>query len=484
MGAFGILSYGVYAPQRRIARAAIYDALGWAQPSLKGLARGVRAYCAWDEDAVTMAVEASRAALRDLGAPHPQSLCLATTTAPFLDRQNAGIVAAALDLPSATHVFEAGGSQRAATSALIGIAQSRPKTALLAAGDNRPTKPASPMEMLSGDAGAALVIGEGAAIAEIVGVTSLYADFVDHYRSARSGEDYTLEERWFRDEAIAKIVPRTVGPLLSEAGVGAADVDCLVAPATTPQLASATAKALDIPKDKLADSLFEICGHAGAAHPLLMLAKALDSAKPGALVLVIALGQGCDAILLRTTEAIVDYQNRNASACLDQYREEANYTKFLAARGAIKIDWGMRAERDNRTAQTVAYDKSRDLYGFVGGVCSVCDTPQFPRSRRCVNPDCNALDTQTDYRFADRPAYVKSYTEDWLAFTRDPPLIYGNVSFDGGGNIFMEMTGFAPGDLNIGSPVDMYFRIKDIDEARGFHRYFWKAGPPQGERDG
>ena len=137
----------------------------------------------------------------------------------------------------------------------------------------------------------------------------------------------------------------------------------------------------------------------------------------------------------------------------------------------------MRAERDNRTAQTVAYDKSRDIYGFVGGVCSACRTAQFPKSRRCVNPDCNALDAQSDYRFADKHGAVKSFTEDWMAFTREPPLIYGNVSFEGGGNVFMEMADFAPGEAAVGAAVEMRFRIKDIDGPRGFHRYFWKAAP-------
>ncbi len=93
-------------------------------------------------------------------------------------------------------------------------------------------------------------------------------------------------------------------------------------------------------------------------------------------------------------------------------RIEDNYPRFLASNGQFHPDWGMRAERDNRTAQTVAFDKSRDIYGLVGGICTSCGTPQFPKARRCVNPECNALDTQQDYRFADIPATVKSFTED------------------------------------------------------------------------
>ena len=264
-----------------------------------------------------------------------------------------------------------------------------------------------------------------------------------------------------------------VGPLLQESDVRPEDIAHFIAPTANPALAGTAAKAVGVGKETLADSLFETCGHAGAAHPLLMLTNVLDQAKPGALVLLTALGQGCDAVLLRVADRIQDMQARPAPQ--DNAAVEENYMRFLAAHGGADIDWGMRAERDNRTAQTVAYNKSRDVYGFVGGLCSACGTPQFPKSRRCVNPDCGALDTQTDYRFADRRGRVKSFTEDWLAFTREPPLIYGNVSFDGGGNVFMEMTDFAPGEAAIGAPLTMRFRIKDIDPARGFHRYFWKA---------
>ena len=31
--------------------------------------------------------------------------------------------------------------------------------------------------------------------------------------------------------------------------------------------------------------------------------------------------------------------------------------------------------------------------------------------------------------------------------------------------------------LDVGQPMRMMFRIKDIDTARGFRRYFWKAAP-------
>ena len=484
MGTYGILSCGAYVPRKRMSRAAIFDAIGWAQPSLKGLAKGVRSFGAWDENAITMAVEAARSTLHH-SSPLPDTVCFASTTAPFLDRQNAGVVAAALDLSENTHAFDTSGSQRAATSALICLIANKGVNSLLTTADCRKTKPASPLEMQYGDAGASVLIGDGKPIAEIIGVNSVYSDFVDHYRTAESQTDYVLEERWYREEGLTKVAPSAILLLLERHGVKASDIDHVVAPLPNPALGRSVVKSIGANSNVLAESLFEHCGYAGAAHPLLLLARTLEQAKPGEWILLTAFGQGCDAILLRATDAITEAPGRgNVQQQLEDSIIEETYTRFLAAAGALDIERGMRGERDNRTAQSVAYNKSRDIYGFVGGVCSTCDTPQFPKSRRCVNPDCGALDTQSDYRFADRRATIKSFTEDWMAFTREPPLIYGNVSFEGGGNVFMEMAGFQPGDAAIGSPVEMMFRIKDIDEARGFHRYFWKAAPIRGGANG
>ena len=48
---FGILSYGAYLPRARLQRKAIAAANSWFAPGLRGLAKGERAMCNWDEDA-------------------------------------------------------------------------------------------------------------------------------------------------------------------------------------------------------------------------------------------------------------------------------------------------------------------------------------------------------------------------------------------------------------------------------------------------
>ena len=62
--ASGILSFGGYVPRIRLNRQSIADANSWFNPGLKGLAKGERSMANWDEDSVTMAVEAARDCLK------------------------------------------------------------------------------------------------------------------------------------------------------------------------------------------------------------------------------------------------------------------------------------------------------------------------------------------------------------------------------------------------------------------------------------
>jgi hydroxymethylglutaryl-CoA synthase len=115
----GILSFGAYIPRLRLQRQAAVAANSWFNPALKAQAKGVRAICNWDEDAVTMAVEAARDCLSGFDRTAVKSLQFASTTFPFRDRLNAGIVAEALNIASGVAALDVAATQRAGTSALM-----------------------------------------------------------------------------------------------------------------------------------------------------------------------------------------------------------------------------------------------------------------------------------------------------------------------------------------------------------------------------
>lgn len=471
----GIIAAAVHVPRRRMPRAALAAAHGWAAPPGRPPA-GARAIAGWDEDAITLGVAAARA----LGPmPVPESVTLASTTHPFADRSNAGVLSAALDLPDHVEAADAGGSLRAGATALARALRSvRPgERALLCAADVRPARPGSAAESQIGDAGAALLVGTDDTLADLLGHAVVSADFVDHYRAAGADGDYALEERWIRDEAVARLVPVAVQRVLGPHGLTPGEVERVALAFPTPALERAAARAAGLSAPP--ETIHQRMGHAGTAHALVALISALETARPGEHILLLAFGQGVEALLLRATDRIGALRPTLAPALANGI-EDGNYTRFLAQRGLIDFDWGIRAERDQRTAHSAAWRRARDLLAFVGGRCPRCGTVQFPRSNACVNPNCRAIGVQEPHRLADSHGTLASFTRDWQAHHPDPPLIYGNVRFAEGGNALMEFADSVDADLAVGQRVDFAFRIKDRDDRRHFTRYFWKAVPAAG----
>ncbi|MGA8600389.1 MAG: 3-oxoacyl-[acyl-carrier-protein] synthase III C-terminal domain-containing protein [Beijerinckiaceae bacterium] len=475
----GILAYGGYIPLRRLSRAAIAQANGWFNSALKSRAKGERAMANWDEDSVTMAVAAARDCLGERDRDDISALHFASTSFPFLDRLNAGIVAGALNLKSETAAHDHAATQRGGTSALalaLEAADSGPP--LVIAADKRQTKAAGTLEMDVGDGAAALLVGSGDVIAELVGKATRTIDFVDHYRADGFAYDYPWEERWIRDEGYQKIVAETLAALLQDANIKATDVSAFCMPCTLPRVVASLAKKGGMRDDAVQDNMNATCGETGAAHPLLMLARALESAKTGDLILVAGFGQGSDVLAFRATERIANFKPKlGVKGHLARRREEKNYQRFLSFNELVTMERGMRSEVDKATALSALYRKRDMLTGFIGGRCSVCGTVQFPKSNICVNPNCNAAHTQEDQPFADLNGKIMSYTADELTYTPDPPACYGMIQFEVGGRIMMDFTDIEPRDLEVGRDMDMVFRVKDRDPQRGFVRYFWKAAP-------
>jgi 3-hydroxy-3-methylglutaryl CoA synthase len=476
----GILAYGAYIPRLRLQRKAIAAANTWFNPALRGQAKGERAIANWDEDTITMGVEAARDCLHGVDRGGLAAVVLASTTHPFDDRQNAGVLANALNLRSSIRSQDAGGSMRAGASALAAVFAGPPAdgAVLVVGADHRQTRAASSQEMQYGDGAAAILVGRGQPIARLLGAHTETVDFVHQFRMSDREHDYAWEERWIRDEGYLKIVPTAVNALLEAAGVDAASITHFCMPSTLGRIGGGVAKKLGIPEGAVRDTLAAVCGDTGAAHPLLMLAGALEDAKPGDRILLAAFGEGCDALLFEVTAAIAGLAaRRGVKGSLARRREDGNYMRFLAFNGIVDLERGMRAEVDKGTPLTVLYRNRDMVQGLVGGKCRNCGTVQFPRSRYCAEPTCNALDSQDDHRFADSTAKVLSYTADVLTYSPDPPAYYGMIQFDEGGRLLADFTDVDAGGVDVGTPMRMAFRIKDVDSARGFVRYFWKATP-------
>jgi len=477
----GLVAFGGYVPRLRLSRKAVVEANSWFNAGLKAYAKGERAMCNWDEDALTMAVEAARDCLAGERPKDLKAVYLASTTLPFQDRQNAGVLTTALSLGQNLMTLDVTGSQRAGASGLINAlnaVKGSGGTALFVASEHRNAKAAGTQELLYGDGAAALLLGAENTVADYLGGAQVAVDFVDHYRGQGEEFDYAWEERWIRDEGYMKIAPRAIKGALDAAGLKAEQIDVFLMPTLIRGVADGVAKRCGVKAEAVKDNLYAVMGDSGAAHPLVMLSLALQDAKPGQTIMTVGWGQGCDALIFRATERLAALKPRQGvKGYLARRKEETNYQKYLSFNGLVEQERGLRSEVDKQTALSALYRKRDMLTSMIGGKCRICGTVQFPKSNYCVNPNCGAHDSQDDQPFADMPAKVQSWTADNLTYSLDPPQHFGMVVFQEGGRLMADITDVDPGKVEVGMPMRMMFRIKEVDPQRGFTKYFWKAAP-------
>jgi len=211
----------------------IVQNMAWYFPVIMAVAGGEKSVANWDEDAISMAVAAAYDCMAGKDRMALDGVYLASTTMPFADRLNAGIVAAAVNVPEAGAVnadFSActKAGTTAAISALEAIESGRKNSVLVTASDQRKTKMATMYEMFLGDGAAALLFGKDDVIAEFKGSYSISCDFIDHYKGYGKEFDYAWEERWVRDEGYGKIIPEAINGFLKQSGMPIDDIEiCL-----------------------------------------------------------------------------------------------------------------------------------------------------------------------------------------------------------------------------------------------------------------
>ena len=472
-GGIGISSYGVFIPRCRIARSAIVDAHAWALPGLKALGRGERAFGNWDEDAITMGVQAARNCLEGR-AGMPADVSLASTTAPFADLQNSSILCQALRMSEIVKAQDFSGSTRAGLRALAQALDAAGAATMVVGADCRRARPGSSQELTYGAGAAAFLTGYGDVLARYLGGHSVSAPFVDHFRQSGEKYDYFWEERWIRDAGVVPLVPAVVTQLLNRIEIRASRVAWFGVAGVPAGSDSMVAKVLGIAPERLIPNLQGTVGDTGAAHALLLLASAIERGKPGDIVVIAAFGLGCEALAFE----IADGGARPASGLEDAVARknlESSYLKMLSFAGELNLDWGPRSETTIKASLSQQYRSASQVLGFIGGQCTACGQVQFPALPTCVN--CAASGAMTPYPLSDAPARIVTASADWLQFYPAPPLYVGLVQFDAGARALMEIVDVPLAGIEVGTPVRFAFRVKACDELRHYSRYFWKAVP-------
>ena len=478
----GIVSYGGYVPRYRLNRKLIYKNMGWMNPATIANSKGEKAVANYDEDSITLAVAAGLDALEGFEKEKVEGVYFASTTMPYKERLNAGILAPALGLRDHVRSADFSGGLKAGTTALLaaleGVESRRMGSVVVCSSDCRLGKPSSAQEMVFGDAGAAMVVGNDGVIAEFKGSYSITYDFCDHYRGDYAKYDRQWEDRWVRDLGFDQFIPEAINGLLDKYHLKIDDFSKVIYPCHYPAERKKLNKILKIAPEIEQDNFQNEIGDTGTAQSLVMLASALEKAKPGDRLLVVSFGSGCDALYFEVTEAIEKIKDRHGiSGCLANRAELDNYSKYLVWRDILPAETGLRGEEDLWTRASVLWRNRRFVFGLCGSRCRKCGTPHLPPQQVCVNPDCGAIEEMEDYVFSDKRGRLVSFTGDLLAASLNPPAVYGQVMFEGGGKYMCDFTDCDMEELSTGMPVSMTFRRKYYDKKRGVSGYFWKAKP-------
>ncbi|MDW7740128.1 MAG: OB-fold domain-containing protein [Bacillota bacterium] len=478
----GISSFAGYIPRYRINRMQIFSAMGWLNPAIIMNAAGDKAVANYDEDSITMAVAAGMKCMQGFNPADIEALYFASTTAPYRERQNANIISGALAAGETIRTADFSGSVKSGTAALLSaiefVASGSGRNAMACASDCRIGKVGSVQEMVFGDGGAALLISCENVLAEFKGAFSMACDFVDHLRGENSKYDRQWEERWIRDMGYDRFIPQAIQGLCDKYSLQIADFKKVIYPCYYGGARKNINRRLKIDSEQVQDDLMMDAGDTGSAHPLLMLAASLEDASPGDKIAVISYGNGCDALYFEVTGEIENYKNRlRVTDSIRNRQDLDNFQKYLAWREMLPVEIGMRGEEERLTRWSLVWRNRKAISSMQGTKCLACGTQQYPPQRVCVNPECGAIDQMVPIILSGKTGKIVSFTSDMLAATLNPPAIYGNIDFEGGGRLMMDFTDCVLEDLKVGIKVNFSFRIKYVDPKRDTTFYFWKAVP-------
>jgi hydroxymethylglutaryl-CoA synthase len=457
----GITRYGSYLPYFRLQRRTM------------GSGKGERTAASFDEDAVTLAVEAGREALAD--GSNVDTLIFATLSPPYAEKLNAATIQAALDLPETVRTLELGSSSRMGLAALLlgaDLAANGAK-ALVCAGDLSTGAPGGSRESIGGDGGSAFVFGGDAqALAKIIGRASSTMELTDTWRLPQDAFPCQWEER-FGAEMQGPAAAETAQRALADAGIVPGKLTSVILDAANPRAVRGIPVVLGLKPEQLADPLLSDVGRTGTSHAGLLLARALDLAKPGDCILVLSAADGCDALVLEVTKNIAKARPPHS---VDQWRASKSndlpYNSYLKWRGILPFEPPRRPDPD-RAAAPPSRRAERWKMAFVGSSCKVCGTVHLPPQRACVK--CGTVDEFRSKPLSRSACRVATYTLDHLAYSLHPPVVAAIVDFDGGGRIACELTDIDPADAVIGLELELTFRR--LYTSQGIHNYFWKARP-------
>lgn len=348
MSRVGVVSWGAYIPKYRIrteevARiwgddpARIVDVYLVDEKSVEG----------FDEDAVTIAVEAARMAIRrsKLDPRRIGAVYVGTESKPYAVKPISSILVDALGLSNNVFAVDMEFACKAGSEGLvaaIGLVESgRVEYGMTVGADTSQGEPGEHLEYSASSGGAALIVGKDGVVAELEAMYSFVSDTPDFWR--RDGSPYPMHGEGFTGEpAYFRHIVGAVKGLMEKYGYKPSDFTYVVFHQPNGRFPVRVASMLNIPIEKVKPGIVVThIGNTYNASALLGFAKVLDVAKPGDKILLVPFGSGAgsNAFVFTVTDVITERQKAGVPTVEEMIRNKiyVDYAQYLKMRKMIKL---------------------------------------------------------------------------------------------------------------------------------------------------
>ncbi|MCX6826201.1 MAG: hydroxymethylglutaryl-CoA synthase [candidate division Zixibacteria bacterium] len=338
----GIVGYGAHIPRHRIRVEEIAKVWGADAPSYKkGLMLTQKSVPPPDMDAITLAVEATKNALRRAGNINPAeigAIYIGSESKPYAVKPSGTIVAEAIGATPEIHCADFEFACKAGTEAMfvcLGLVKAGyMKYALGIGADTSQGAPGDALEYSASAGAAAFIMGAENVVAEVIDTYSYMTDTPDFWR--REYQFYPQHGgRFTGDSAYFKHSLGCAQGLMKKVGMKPTDFNYVVFHQPNGKFPMRVGKMLGFKKEQIEPGwLTPTLGNTYSGASPIGLTATLDIAKPGDLILMVSYGSGAgsDGFVWKVTDRI------------NEVRDKAVRTRKLLDENLFFIDYGTYAK--------------------------------------------------------------------------------------------------------------------------------------------
>jgi hydroxymethylglutaryl-CoA synthase len=293
----------------------------------------------YDEDVITMAIEAGAQVISSAGIDRAiiNSLYLGTTSPPYEEHPCSSTVAVALGIAPEVHAVDVGGSPRSGTSALLSClhhTMAKGDGIGLAVASDRPiARPEDSIEHGLGAGAVALLIGKGNAKAVLEGYYSIAQETLGE-RFRREGSPYVADLE-LRSPSFEEALTHSLRGLMEGLGLAPRDIDHLVLQQPDGRSPARAMKALAFSQEQLElGNLASLTGDTASCSTLLGLCRILDRGEANQRVILVSYGGGATALSFLLQPEVSQREESPLERHLEE-KEYIDYTTYLKFKGLL-----------------------------------------------------------------------------------------------------------------------------------------------------